>query len=116
MDVEGDVNDGGNGTRRKWFADEYFDLIVWFGEPGRPDGFQLCYDRAGNERAFTWSEDQGYYTQDRIDEGEASPTKNQSPILVADGSFHAAEVLGRFESRSADLDPQKVGFAARLKK
>ena len=55
--------------RRRWFTDEDLDLIVWFSEQGAPDGFQLCYDRRGHERALTWTKGAGY-RHDRIDDGE----------------------------------------------
>lgn len=91
--------------RRRWFSDEYFDLIVWFSEKGTPEGFQLCYDRRSHERALTWTEDAGY-GHSRIDDGEDIPTKNRSPILVSDGSFPAADILKRFEMRSTEVEPQ----------
>lgn len=53
---------------RRWFEDEYFDLIVWYRRdpPGfllkehRICGFQLCYDKTGHECAVTWMADKGY--------------------------------------------------------
>lgn len=40
---------------RRWFVNEYFDLILWY-EYAESDlsGFQLCYSRHVGERAFTW--------------------------------------------------------------
>jgi hypothetical protein len=99
------------GRRRRWFADEYFDLIVWFTARDAPDGFQLCYDRNTRERAVTWTEDAGY-SHDRIDNGEGNPTKNRAPVLLSDGSFPAADVLRRFEMSSATIEPHIRQFAA----
>jgi hypothetical protein len=96
---------------RRWFTDEEFDLIVWFSRQGTPDGFQLCYDRKGHERALTWTEDAGY-SHDRIDDGEGNPTKNRSPILVSDGVFPAAEVLRRFEATSSGIESHIRQFVA----
>ncbi len=31
--------------RRRWFNDDYFDLIVWFSEKDSISGFQLCCDK-----------------------------------------------------------------------
>jgi len=44
----------GEGFRR-WFTDDYFDLIVWYGDQNAMIGFQLCYDKQGKERALTWT-------------------------------------------------------------
>jgi hypothetical protein len=88
---------------RRWFTDPDLELIVWFDKGGKPDGFQLCYDRRGHERALTWTEDAGY-RHDRIDDGEGNPAKNSSPILVSDGAFSAGDVLARFEIESAAVD------------
>ncbi len=43
----------------RWFSDEYFDLYVWTDPSGTITGFQLCYDKPGKERAFTWFSDSG---------------------------------------------------------
>ena len=37
---------------RRWIADEYFDLIVWYEDDQTIHGFQLCYDKPGRERAL----------------------------------------------------------------
>ena len=89
--------------RRRWFADEYFDLIVWLAEDHSVDGFQLCYDLGPSEHALTWDRSNGYH-HDRIDDGESSPTRNRTPILVADGHFPVQEILSRFEDSAAQVD------------
>jgi hypothetical protein len=91
------------GAQRRWFCDEYFDLIVWFADDSTIWGFQLCYDRGRSERAFTWTSAAGY-SHDRIDDGEDSPTKNRSPILVPDGTFDAPAILTRLIGSSATRD------------
>ena len=40
---------------RRWFTDEEFDLIVWYGDDRSLVGFQLCYDKQDRERALTWT-------------------------------------------------------------
>jgi len=88
--------------RRRWFADEHFDLIVWLGEDDRVEGFQLCYDLGHAEHALTWDRNGGY-SHDRIDDGESSPTRNRTPILVTDGHFPGSEVLSRLEASCAQV-------------
>ena len=82
--------------RRRWFTDEHFDLIVWLAADDRVDGFQLCYDLGHAEHALTWDRSGGF-SHDCIDDGESSPTRNRTPILLADGPFPAGEILSRFE-------------------
>ena len=60
----------GEGFRR-WFTDDYFDLIVWYGNDRRLIGFQLCYDKQERERALTWTLEHGFQ-HNRIDSGELS--------------------------------------------
>ncbi len=88
---------------RRWFSDDYFDLIVWLGRDGAFDGFQLCYDIQQRERALTWTEEKGF-THERVDAGEENPAKNRTPILVPDGVFPVQEIIERFLEHSAGSD------------
>jgi hypothetical protein len=99
----------GEGHRR-WFSDDYFDLIVWYDSPRRGrshiTGFQLCYDRGGYERALTWMRDRGF-SHEKVDTGEGRGSGNMkaTPILVADGVFDSGQVADRFREASKGLDP-----------
>lgn len=90
---------------KQWFSDDYFDLAVWFNEQGSISGFQLCYDKLGMERAFTWTEENGT-SHNRVDSGEDSPLKNMSPVLVADGIIPYDELLRQFLVRAKNMDPR----------
>jgi hypothetical protein len=98
----------GEGHRR-WFSDEYFDLIVWYDGP-KPrrtaiSGFQLCYGKGGDERALTWRSTQGF-SHEKVDTGEDRwGGMKSTPILVADGVFDSASVSERFREASKGLDP-----------
>lgn len=95
----------GEGHRR-WFADDYFDLIVWYQE-GEIFGFQLCYDRSRKPRAFTWTRDDGA-RHDRIDDGDDPVLAHKAvPILVPAGAFAATEVITRFQQADANL-PREI--------
>lgn len=98
----------GKSTRR-WFSDDYFDLIVWIGRNGAVSGFQLCYDKYKKERALTWTEKKGY-SHERIDDGESNPSKNLTPILVPDGICSSQEIVELFLLRSAEMDSQLRSF------
>jgi hypothetical protein len=98
----------GEGHRR-WFSDDYFDLIVWYDSPRRSrshiTGFQLCYDRSGYERALTWTRNHGY-SHEKVDTGESGPGGLKStPILVADGHFDSGPIVERFREASKGIDP-----------
>jgi hypothetical protein len=102
---------GGEGYRR-WFSDDYFDLIVWY-EGTRHNhrginGFQLCYDRTGYERALTWQRGRGF-SHEKVDPGEEGRLGLKStPILVADGVFDPGAIAERFREASRGMDPQIV--------
>jgi hypothetical protein len=96
-------------SARRWFSDDYFDLILWMGQQGEPSGFQLCYDKFSQERALTWTEKKGF-THERVDDGESNPSKNQTPILVPDGICPTQEIIRLFLQRSIEMDPLLSSF------
>ncbi len=96
---------------RRWFSDDYFDLIVWIGQDSAISGFQLCYDKLHRERALTWTRAGGYINE-RVDDGEDSPTKNRTPILLLDGLFPVQEILTLFVAASAEIDSCIRSFVA----
>ena len=87
----------GEGVRR-WFRDEELDLIVWYGEDGSLEGFQLCYDKLSHERALTFRKPNSFQHH-AVDTGEpAMSGPKMSPILVSDGvvdSKRIAEIFSR---------------------
>ena len=87
---------------RRWMADEYFDLIVWYETGDRIHGFQLCYDKTGRERSLTWTRERGFLHM-AVDSGESSPTANRTPTLVSDGAFPIEQVRREFTARSSLL-------------
>jgi hypothetical protein len=91
-----------NDLDRRWIADDYFDLIVWYESEGQIHGFQLCYDQPGRERALTWTRDRGFL-HTAIDSGESKPTANRTPVLVPDGAFPVEQVRDEFLARSGEL-------------
>jgi hypothetical protein len=94
----------GEGYRR-WFTDEYFDLIVWYDDDAAFYGFQLCYDKMGRERALTWTRNHGF-RHDAIDAGEVPGSPKMTPVIVADGEFSAQPIAQRFRQESASIDPE----------
>jgi hypothetical protein len=94
---------------RRWIADEYFDLIVWYEPDGAIHGFQLCYDKPGRERALTWTRERGF-VHTAIDSGESRPTANRTPILVPDGVFPTEDVRREFLVRERRCPPRSASW------
>jgi hypothetical protein len=95
--------------RRRWFADDYFDLIVWYDGDGGIIGFQLCYDLQGEERALTWKQETGF-SHRRVDSGDLRRPFKATPILVEDGAFDEAAVRRLFTESSQEMDERTAGF------
>ncbi len=90
--------------KRRWFSDEYFDLIVWYDDKDVIFSFQLCYDKTRKQRAITWK-NPSYYFHMKVDDGENRPGNYKStPILVPDGIFDYRNIAERFKNDSAQLD------------
>ncbi len=89
--------------RRRWFTDDFFDLIVWFDSHDEISGFQLCYNKDRDERALTWKRP-SFYTHHRVDDGEAKPTRKATPILLADGMFDYNKIAETFKKESGALE------------
>jgi len=97
-------------AKRRWFSNEYFDLIVWFDNEDTIVGFQLCYDISREHRALTWRKETGY-THHRVDDGENKPGKPKAtPILVADGIFEYDKIAAKFKKESGQLGEHIATF------
>ena len=94
----------GEGTRR-WFKDDYFDLIVWYDDKNKLEGFQLCYDKMRKERALTWRRN-GSYVHNRVDNGEEPGQMSRTPVLVSDGVFESDLIVAKFEKSAARIDSE----------
>lgn len=93
---------------RRWFTDNYFDLIVWYSNK-EIIGFQLCYDKTQKERALTWKKDSGFQ-HNLVDDGCNTPLKNQTPILIPDGMLSQNEILKKFKDSSKSINKEIAGF------
>jgi hypothetical protein len=94
---------------RQWFQDDLFDLFVWTDESGAVVAFQLCYDRPNRERVLAWNKTSGF-SHRGVDDGENTPLKNMSPIMVSDGNFVAERIAAEFGRRAKELDPRLHDF------
>ena len=97
-------------SKRRWFSDDFFDLIVWLDERDDIVGFQLCYDILKGQRALTWHSDTGF-SHHRVDDGESRPGKlKAAPVLVPDGRFDYQKIAERFQSASKDIEERIATF------
>jgi hypothetical protein len=103
-----DVQQVPGDPRRRWFMDEYFDLIVWYAGESI-SGFQLCYDKTIKERALTWHGVKGF-SHERIDDGEIPGRYKMTPVLVPDGQFDSEQIASRFRRESSAIDPGVARF------
>jgi hypothetical protein len=96
--------------RKRWFEDNYFDLLVWQNELGQIVEFQLCYDKHHNQRSLIWNEQIGY-VHNKVDDGENKPGKYKaSPILVDDVVFDFETIAEKFRNKSRDIDTKVSSF------
>jgi len=95
-------------SHRRWFSDEYFDLIVW--QDADNDDilrFELCYGKNRDEHAFVWNQQSGH-SHFKVDDGEDVSGKHKmSPIFMADGYFDRATITAKFLEAGKGID-QKI--------
>ena len=95
----------GEGYRR-WFTDQYFDVIVWYdSEGGSMTGFQVCYDKGKSERAFTWKLERSLVQSHRfVANGPVEiGTSKMTSMLKGDAAAIEDEVLARLRESRGDL-------------
>lgn len=84
----------GKGHRR-WFLDEYFDLILWEDKNGDILRFELCYGKDKDEHALTWDYPANHMHL-KVDDGEDRlGIHKMTPILLADGYFDKETIAGK---------------------
>jgi len=97
-----------DGVFRRWFQDDFFDLIVWYrNDDLSVKGFQLCYDDTEDRYAITWHKEYGF-SHDMIDESRFKGSIPGSPVLVADGEIDFKKIIVEFRKRSHTIDTTVV--------
>lgn len=89
---------------RRWFSCARADLYIWQNDDHSIRSFELCYAKPGNEHALRWRKSFGF-DHSRVDDGEPSPLKNATPIVIPDGRFDADALALEFEEIAATIDP-----------
>jgi hypothetical protein len=89
------------GWRRLFCSDDYY-LYVWYTEDrSKVVGFQLVYSFGTEQKALTWTEDDGYH-HSGVD-GWDSVRFNRTPLLVSDGLADTARLSGVLRKEGARL-------------
>ncbi len=77
--------------RRRWFADEELDLILWYNSDKRLDGFEICYDKLAGSKSITWKTIQ--------------TVEGLSKSILVSNSFHDRErIRNMLADRSDNLE------------
>ncbi len=96
---------------RRWFLNDYFDVIVWYeSAAGEMTGFQLCYNRSVDERAFTWQRNKrsSHFVSSGADE-RGTPWI-ATAVLHGDAGPVPPDVLDRLEREQGHLDEDLLRF------
>lgn len=104
-----DIKQFAGEPRRRWFADEYFDLIVWQDESEEIVEFELCYDKSKHQRAVRWEKSRGH-THHRVDDGDRPGKHKASPVLLPDGYFDFGKVARLFLRESSEIEEKIAKF------
>jgi len=104
-----DVKQFAGEPRRRWFEDEYFDLIVWQNEGGEIIEFELSYDKSKNQRAIRWEKSAGF-AHYRVDDGNGPGKHKATPVLFSGGSFDFEKIAQFFMLASKEVNEKIVEF------
>jgi len=96
---------------RKWFLNSFFEVILWY-QKNREDfiGFQFCYSRNNNERAFTWTDQ---FASNRMVSDtffEKGVSHMSTGVLKGEGGVIPEEIIEKFDSEAAILDASMKVF------
>ena len=101
--VDGEAN-------RRWFEDNFFDLMIWEEKNGKIIAFQLSYDKHLNQHAITWNEENGYI-HNKVDDGENRDGKYKaSPVMLLDGVFDFKTIAEKFKKSSKGIETKISTF------
>lgn len=101
-----DIKQFAGEPRRRWFENEFFDLIIWQDESKEIVGFELCYDKSKNQHAVRWEKSTGY-AHYRVDDGDRPGKHKACPVLLPDGHFDFKNIARLF-FRESKMIEQKI--------
>jgi len=86
----------GEGLRR-WFVSDNLELILWYDDEKKLEGFQICYDKLAGSRTITWK---------MITTAEGL---NKS-IIISDGPYNKTRIYSLVEQDSENLEENLRDF------
>ena len=95
---------------RRWFVNDYFDIILWYNKKGGDlIGFQVCYGRGtADERAYTYEfSSQSHHF---VAEGQKPNSLGNlgTAILTGDAGRMPQDVLDKLVDEAGDLPPNML--------
>ncbi len=106
-----DVRQNPGESHRRWFSDDYFDLIVWFNESDDIILFQLGYDPDGVDGLFEWRRASGL-SHVTVDAAGRRPARHaRTPFLVPAPAPEMTALGDRFKAEAGAIEPEIVSFA-----
>lgn len=90
---------------RRWFVNKYFEIILWYEKKdGDLYGFQFCFSRNKNEKAYTWTKD--YQSSHKVTGSfiEQGYSNLSTAILQGDGGSIPEEVINKYKEESKNID------------
>jgi len=82
---------------RRWFVDDDLELILWYDDAKKLEGFQICYDKRAGTRTITWK---------RITSSDGD-TKS---VLLSDGPYNKSRLLAMMKASTPSLDEKLRTF------
>ena len=96
--------------QRRWFRDDFFDLIVWFNDREEIVLFQLGYDPDGADGLLEWRPLSGL-SHFKVDTAGRRPARHaRTPFLVPAPAPELGPLVDDFEKRAGEIDPDILAF------
>ena len=92
---------------RRWFVNKYFEIILWYEKKdGDLYGFQFCFSRNKNEKAYTWTKD--YQSSHKISDSYIEPgySNMSTAILHGDGGLIPEDIIIKYKEESKNIDEE----------
>jgi len=80
----------GEGLRR-WFISDDLELILWYDDEKKLNGFQICYDKLAGTRTITWK---------MVNTADG---RNKS-IIISDGPYNKSRIYSLVERDTETLE------------
>ncbi|MBN1378301.1 MAG: hypothetical protein JXA04_03615 [Gammaproteobacteria bacterium] len=103
------INSKPEPDERRWFSSARADLYVWWNKSGDIDRFEYCHKIGPAEYSLRWHTHSGIEYA-LVDDGEATPLKNNTPIAVMSGEPDWDDVLAHFRREGQTIDAYLYRF------